>query len=87
MDGLLLVEVPNFTGVRYKIGRLRTALRISKPFYRKLNLPEHLYYFTFGLNDAFNIEICGHAVVSVHGCTKQLRQRCCSHGKGCIWSS
>jgi len=45
-DGLLLVEVPNFGGVRYKSGRLRAALRVSKPFYRKLNLPEHLYYFT-----------------------------------------
>jgi predicted SAM-dependent methyltransferase len=44
--GLLLVEVPNFGGLRYKAGRLRTALRVSKPVWRKLNLPEHLYYFT-----------------------------------------
>ena len=44
--GLLLVEVPNFGGVRYKSGRLRTALRLSKPVYRKLNLPEHVYYYT-----------------------------------------
>ena len=45
-DGLLLIEVPNFGGLRYKSGRLRMALHLSKPFYRKLNLPEHLYYFT-----------------------------------------
>ena len=45
-DGLLLIEVPNFGGLRYTSGRLRTALRLSKPVWRKLNLPEHLYYFT-----------------------------------------
>lgn len=45
-DGLLLIEVPNFGGLRYKWGRLRTALKLSKSIYRKLNLPEHLYYFT-----------------------------------------
>jgi len=45
-DGLLLVEVPNFGGLRYKWGRLRTTLKLTKSIYRKLNLPEHLYYFT-----------------------------------------
>jgi SAM-dependent methyltransferase len=43
---LLLVEVPNFGGVRYTSGRLRGALRLARPVYGKLNLPEHLYYFT-----------------------------------------
>jgi len=45
-DGLLLIEVPNFGGLRYTWGRLRTAMKLSKSIYRKLNLPEHLYYFT-----------------------------------------
>ena len=44
--GHLLIEVPNFGGLRYTSGRVRTALKLSKPVWRKLNLPEHLYYFT-----------------------------------------
>lgn len=45
-DGLLLAEVPNYDGFRYRWGRLRTALRLCRPFWRRLNVPEHLYYFT-----------------------------------------
>jgi SAM-dependent methyltransferase len=45
-DGLLLIEVPNFAGLRYRWGRLRTALRLSSPFWLRVNVPEHLYYYT-----------------------------------------
>ena len=45
-DGLLLVEVPNYDGQRYRWGRVRTRLRLSKPFWHRVNVPEHLYYFT-----------------------------------------
>jgi SAM-dependent methyltransferase len=45
-DGLLLVEVPNYAGLRYLSGRLRATLRRSSPFWDRLNLPEHVYYFT-----------------------------------------
>ena len=45
-DGFLLIEVPNFGGVKYQLGRLRTALRVSRPFWEGLNLPQHIYYFT-----------------------------------------
>lgn len=45
-DGLLLIEVPHYGGQRYRLGRLRTALKVSKPYWRSLNVPEHLYYFT-----------------------------------------
>jgi SAM-dependent methyltransferase len=44
-DGLLLVEVPNYGGLRYAFGRLRTALRVSRPYWERLNVPEHLFYF------------------------------------------
>ena len=45
-DGCLLIEVPNFGGVKYQLGRLRTWLRVSRPFWEGLNLPQHIYYFT-----------------------------------------
>ncbi len=45
-DGFLLIEVPNFGGAKYQLGRLRTSLRVSRPFWEGLNLPEHIYYFT-----------------------------------------
>ena len=44
-DGLLLVEVPNWRGVRYTWGRLRTALRLCRPCWERINVPEHLYYY------------------------------------------
>lgn len=45
-DGLLLIEVPHYGGQRYRWGRFRTALHLSKPYWHSLNVPEHLYYFT-----------------------------------------
>jgi SAM-dependent methyltransferase len=45
-DGLLLVEVPHWGGVRYRSGRIRAALRVSRPFWERVNVPEHLFYFT-----------------------------------------
>jgi SAM-dependent methyltransferase len=46
VDGLLLIEVPNWNGLRYRWGRLRTALRVTSPFWRRVNVPEHLFYYT-----------------------------------------
>jgi SAM-dependent methyltransferase len=45
-DGLLLVEVPNYAGLRYVNGRARTALRLCRPFWERVNVPEHVFYFT-----------------------------------------
>jgi len=45
-DGFLLIEVPNFGGAKFQLGRLRTALRVSRPFWLGLNIPQHIYYFT-----------------------------------------
>jgi SAM-dependent methyltransferase len=44
-DGLMLVEVPNVAGLRYRSGRLRTALKLRKNFWPSCNVPEHVYYF------------------------------------------
>lgn len=44
-QGLLLVEVPNVAGLRYKSGRLRTALRLRRNFWPSCNIPEHVYFF------------------------------------------
>lgn len=45
-DGLLLIEVPNYAGLRYLGGRLRTKLHLCRPFWERVNVPEHLFYFT-----------------------------------------
>lgn len=45
-DGHLLIEVPHFGGTRYQFGRLRSALKLSRPFWERVNVPQHLYYFT-----------------------------------------
>jgi SAM-dependent methyltransferase len=45
-DGLLLIEVPNYAGLRYRNGRVRTAMRLCRPFWERVNVPEHVFYFT-----------------------------------------
>jgi SAM-dependent methyltransferase len=45
-DGLLLVEVPNWAGLRYRWARVWTALRLRRPLWESVNVPEHLFYFT-----------------------------------------
>ena len=45
-DGHLLIEVPNYGGVRYSLGRLRKTIGLTKEFWQRLNVPEHIYYFT-----------------------------------------
>jgi SAM-dependent methyltransferase len=47
-DGLMLIEVPNVAGLRYKSGRLRTALGLRKNFWPSCNIPQHVYYFDAG---------------------------------------
>ena len=72
------MEVPNFGGVRYTLGRLRTAIRIAKPMYRKLNLPEHLYYFTIDTLTKV-LATTGFDVVSWCTYGKQRRRRKALH--------
>ena len=45
-DGLLLVEVPNFASPRYTVARARTALRLCRPFWERVNVPEHVFYYS-----------------------------------------
>ncbi|MFQ5748026.1 MAG: class I SAM-dependent methyltransferase [Planctomycetota bacterium] len=44
--GLLLIEVPNYAGQRYRLDRLRWKLRLGHNPWNSLNIPEHLFYFT-----------------------------------------
>ncbi len=45
-DGHLLIEVPNFGGLKYRGGEIRRKIHIGKNFWLSANVPEHLWYFT-----------------------------------------
>lgn len=43
--GLILVEVPHYGGIKFRIDRVRGALPLAPSPWRHRNIPEHLYYF------------------------------------------
>lgn len=61
-DGLLLLEVPNIAAPRYRIARARTALRLCRPFWERVNVPEHVFYYAPNTLDAM-LEKTGFATV------------------------